>query len=84
MAKMGRPKKVDHVANELMWMSHAQFKDKYMTPQPVTEEEVWAQVPQPANAPDEGEHLKLEVKGGGLAYPSELGFIRTWGVKGWK
>ena len=77
-------KQIDHVAIELMSLSHARFKKKYMAPRYVTEEEVWAQVPQLSNAPDEGEHLKLEVKGGGMAYPSELQLIRTWGVGGWK
>ena len=77
-------KQIDHVAIELMSLSHAGFKKKYMAPRYVTTEEVWAQVPQPPNVPDEGEHFRLEVKGGGLAFPSELPFIQTWGVRGWK
>lgn len=77
-------KQIDTVAIELGSLSHAEFRRKYMVSRHVTEEEVWAQVPQTTTTPDEREHHVVLCEGAGLAYPSEIPLIRTWGVRGWK
>ncbi len=86
MAKMGRPRTahLDPTAAELEAMSHQEFKRRFMTKSMgVTRNSAYLQVPQTTVTPDEGEHHKVTVKGGGLPYPSELRLIRTWRVTGW-
>ena len=77
-------KQTDQVAIELMAMSDAEFKRKYLVPIPITPEQAWTQAQVPTSAPDEGEHHNVTVAGGELAPPSDLPYIKTWGVGGWK
>ena len=82
---MGRPKQIDYVGIELMGMSDADFKKKYMTKSlGVTPESVWAQVPQCTSTPDEGESRQVHLDRNFNRPPSEMRYFRTWGVSGWK
>ncbi len=81
---MGRPKQVDIMAPILEKMSHAEFKEMFMTPRHMTEEDVWAQVPQWTGTPDEGEHHPVSLDREFNLPPSEMRYFRTWGVWGWK